>query len=214
MSRGLDGHWLPSWLQRSEIGYGPQRSASVQSSKEHGVSPPAPADAPPVPAPVPPVPAVVPLLPPAWPPTPAVVPPLPPVWPPPAPAWLLPGGFDASSSLHATEAKRPAPTTHHNNPNLAKFMRRREQVACHEHCALPKAFVNRARRAWHTLAQGSRHVVIQFGCVKSRTRRRVARNYPRRELNRRYSSTDASISDFRMDTLSTLMPMGKRFSRA
>ncbi len=39
--------------------------------------------------------------------------------------------------------------------------------------------------------------------------------YPsRRELNRRYSSTDASISDFRMETLSTLMPIGKCFSRA
>ena len=34
------------------------------------------------------------------------------------------------------------------------------------------------------------------------------------ELNRRYSSTDASISDFRMETLSTLIPIGKRFSRA
>ncbi len=34
------------------------------------------------------------------------------------------------------------------------------------------------------------------------------------ELNRRNSSTDASISDLRMETLSTLMPMGKRFSRA
>ena len=37
---------------------------------------------------------------------------------------------------------------------------------------------------------------------------------PRRELNRRKSSTDASTSDLRMETLSTLMPIGKRFSRA
>ncbi len=34
------------------------------------------------------------------------------------------------------------------------------------------------------------------------------------ELNRRNSSTDASISDLRMETLSTLIPIGKRFSRA
>jgi hypothetical protein len=46
-------------------------------------------------------------------------------------------------------------------------------------------------------------------------RQRVTVPYSRRrELNRRYSSTDASISDFRMETLSTLMPMGKCFSRA
>ena len=37
---------------------------------------------------------------------------------------------------------------------------------------------------------------------------------PRCELNRLYSSTDASISDFRMETLSTLMPIGRCFSRA
>jgi hypothetical protein len=37
---------------------------------------------------------------------------------------------------------------------------------------------------------------------------------PRRELNFRKSSTDASTSDLRMETLSTLMPIGRCFSRA
>lgn len=44
--------------------------------------------------------------------------------------------------------------------------------------------------------------------------KRTAPHRSRCERNRRYSSTDASISDFRMETLSTLMPIGKRFSRA
>jgi hypothetical protein len=43
---------------------------------------------------------------------------------------------------------------------------------------------------------------------------RTAPHLSRRELNRRYSSTDASISDLRMETLSTLIPIGKRLSRA
>ena len=62
---------------------------------------------------------------------------------------------------------------------------------------------------------GARNVpAFSCGRQKERSDRQAAPYRPRCELNRRYSSTDASISDFRMETLSTLMPMGKRFSRA
>src|SRR4051812_36381713 len=101
MAPGSAGHWLNCRLQRSAIGYGPHWSTSVQSFKEHGISPPAPAAAPPKPANAPPDPAVVPLLPPVS---------LPPAFFPPRPAWLPPGG-DVSSSSHATIATGSA-TTH------------------------------------------------------------------------------------------------------
>lgn len=54
----------------------------------------------------------------------------------------------------------------------------------------------------------------QVGPLHRLVGQRTAPYRPRCELNRRYSSTDASISDFRTEMLSTLMPMGKPFSRA